>query len=138
VTSTNQPIPEDIVALLRDVVTSLEQIVVLVRMQPDSARSWTASEVASQVGTPIQEIEETLAELEARHLLEPLGVGGTKRWRYAPGSQKLAEQVGRLVDLYQRRQLEILRIVSAQAMVRIRCYIARAFADAFVLRRKNG
>ena len=129
---------DDIAALLRDLVASFEQLEALLALHSAPARWLDAVDLAVRVGAPTDALDDALHQLHARGLVQRQRSEGALRWQYAPSSEAAA-RIDRLADLYQRQRLEIMRVLSAQAVDRIRNAASRAFADAFVIgRRKNG
>jgi DNA-binding IclR family transcriptional regulator len=129
----SEPIPDDLGQLLRERVASLEglEVVLLLRRDPD--RSWPADELAERLSIPASLLDPVLVELAQQSLLAT----SDQRWRYAPASAELAATIDRLALLYDERRLEVMRLLSAHALERIRNAAARAFADAFVIKRKK-
>jgi DNA-binding IclR family transcriptional regulator len=129
----SEPIPDDLGQLLRERVASLEglEVVLLLRRDPD--RSWPADELAERLSIPESLLDPVLVELAQQGLLAT----SDQRWRYAPASAELAASIDRLALLYDERRLEVMRLLSAHALERIRNSAARAFADAFVIKRKK-
>jgi DNA-binding MarR family transcriptional regulator len=130
-------ISDDIVRVLRERVASLEGLEVLLALRTDRARAWSIVEVAERLSLPDGAIEPTLAELVQQGLVVREGSGPGLRWRFAPDTPQLDALIDRLALAYDERKLEVMRLLSAHAMERIRNAAARAFADAFVIWRKK-
>jgi DNA-binding MarR family transcriptional regulator len=129
---------DDIAALLRDLVASFEQLEALLALHSVPAQWLDVVDLATRVGAPTDALDDALHQLHMRGLVQRQQTEQAQRWQYAPSSEAAA-RVDRLADLYQRQRLEIMRVLSAQAVDRIRNAASRAFADAFVIgRRKNG
>jgi hypothetical protein len=79
-------------------------------------------------------VHETLRSLSTLHVVEL--DEGNKRVRLGPASQTPAFQA--TAEVYENDRMAVLSIVSTIAMERIRNMATRAFADAFVLRKKRG
>ncbi|HWB81420.1 MAG TPA: hypothetical protein VG755_40940 [Nannocystaceae bacterium] len=131
-----EPIPTDVLELLRERVGSLEQLEALLLLHREATRAWSLDEVAERLSLPVDMLEAELAALVAAGLLAV----EQRRWTYAPHDARSAEIVARLAVLYPVRRLEVLRLLSDLAMQRIRGSAARAFADSFVIgrRKKDG
>ncbi len=132
-----QPIPEDVVALLRDRVTSLEQLEVVLRLRAESATHWRVEDMADRVGLPPDVTEAALLALSVAELVAFVREGDEPRWFYRPATAALDEQLERLAEWHRARPLELMRLLNAQAMDRIRNSAARAFSEAFVIGRKK-
>ena len=130
-------IPEDMGRLLRDGVGSLEGLEVLLLLRKDHARAWPLDEIARRLSIPQTSIEPPVAELVSHGLLAHDHSPAGDTWQYAPRSAELEALVDRLASVYEDRRLEVMRLLSAHAMERIRSSAARAFADAFVFGRKK-
>ncbi|HWB80185.1 MAG TPA: MarR family transcriptional regulator [Nannocystaceae bacterium] len=122
--------------LLRDLVASFEQLEALLALHRAPAQWLDVLDLAERIGAPTDALEDALDELHTRGLVQRQQSEGTQRWRFAPSSGA-AERIDRLVDICQRQRLEVMRILSAQAMDRIRNAASRAFADAFLIGRKR-
>ncbi|MEO8185153.1 MAG: hypothetical protein ABI895_40620 [Deltaproteobacteria bacterium] len=126
----------DVQTFLREHIESYEQleILLLLRAQPD--RSWAPAAAASELG-----ISEGLAEGALRFLCRErlLGVdaGGVVRFKYAPETPALVELVARLAAAYVDSRLAVMRLMTANAIERLRVGAVTRFADAFLLRRKR-
>jgi hypothetical protein len=130
-------IPEDIGVLLRDGVGSLEGLEVLLLLRKDRERVWPIDEIARRLSIPQASIEPALLDPCHHGLLAHTRAPGVEAWQYAPRTAELEALVDRLASIYDDRRLEVMRLLSAHAMERIRNSAARAFADAFVFGRKK-
>jgi DNA-binding IclR family transcriptional regulator len=130
-------IPDDIGRLLRDGVASLEGLEVLLLLRRERTRAWPLDEIARRLSIPPSSIEPALADPVRYGLLGHERSGGSECWRFAPRTAGLDALVDRLASIYDDRRLEVMRLLSAHAMERIRNSAARAFADAFVIGRKK-
>jgi DNA-binding IclR family transcriptional regulator len=133
----SEPIPEELVRFLQDRVASLEQLETLLLLRRTRDRVWGLTDVAQRLSMPESSIEPVLVELTRHGMLASHGTGIAKTWQYSPASPELAALIERLAVVYDDRRLEIMRMLSAQAMERIRDSAAKAFADAFVIGRKK-
>lgn len=79
-------------------------------------------------------IRETLNDLERARIIEREGGSGDVRL----GTRSKAPEFEALMQLYEGDRSHVLSVLSSQAMERIRLMAARAFADAFLIRRKRG
>lgn len=129
----SDPIPDDLGQLLRERVASLEVLEAMLLLRRDPTRSWPADELSERLSIPENLLEPVLGELVRHGLLATTD----QRWRYAPRTPELAADVDRLAVLYDERRLEVMRLLSAHALERIRDSAARTFADAFVIKRKK-
>ena len=133
----SEPIPEELVRLLQDRVASLEQLETLLLLRRTRDRAWDLPDVAQRLSMPESSIEPCLVELTQHGMLASQGAGIATTWQYDPASPELAALIDRLASVYDERRLEVMRMLSAQAMERIRDSAAKAFDDAFVIGRKK-
>ena len=129
-----EPIPSDVLELLQQRVGSLEELEVLLFLKRTRDRSWAVFEIARELGLPESIVDTTLATLRSHDFVAN---ARADEWSYHPCVAELGGLVDRLAAVYEERRLEVMRILSARALERVRDSAARAFADAFVIRRKN-
>ncbi|MBC8072559.1 MAG: hypothetical protein IAG13_29830 [Deltaproteobacteria bacterium] len=133
----HEPLPSEILDLLQAQVGSLEALEVLLLLHRDPERAWDRFEIANRLGLPDDIVEASAAGMRAHGFLVLHGTGAGATWQYAEQPAPRGATVEKLASLYADRRLEIMRILSAQAMERLRESAARAFADAFIIRRKK-
>ncbi|MDQ3760286.1 MAG: hypothetical protein M3460_00860 [Actinomycetota bacterium] len=99
-------------------------------------QSWTAAAVAAELHIPDDFIERALGDLCRHRLVEV--TGKPRHARYRLGAD---DELCWLVDLVERayadNHLEVVRLMSANAIERMRTAVARAFADAFLIEREK-
>ena len=127
-------LPEEVRALLRERIESYEQLEVLFALRNDR-REQTAQEMSVQLAIDRTLADSTLAELQAQGLAELRGRDPEPRYLYAPANPQLDQAVAHLARLYAEQPIAILKILSANAIRRVRTGALRAFADAFILRK---
>ena len=133
-------IPPDVLGLLQERLAGLDELEVLLLVRGDASREgWTASDVADRLGLPVSSSDAALESLCQAALLAIDGGGGgaERRYSYRPSTLELDRVVSSLAEIYDERRLEVMRILSNNALGRIRSAAARTFADAFVIGR-NG
>jgi hypothetical protein len=131
-----EPLPADVLELLQQRVGSLEELEVLLLLRRTHQRQWQVFEIAGELGLPDAIVETTVATLRSHDFLM-MESSATGLCRYAPRPTELAALVDRLAAVYDERRLEVMRVLSARALERVRNSAARAFAEAFVLGRKT-
>ena len=109
-----------------DSVDQLEALLV-VRSRPDTF--WDAASVASWLGVSSGSVSKSLEELATRNLLD-VRIANTLLYRYAPGTDRLAEAIDGLSKVYQERRMLVLQLLMAKPDRPI-----RAFLDAFRIRK---
>ncbi len=135
----NEPlpaVPENVRAFLREHVESYEQLEVLLFLRAQSGQMWSAAAVAAELHIADDLAASALDELSRRRLVE---VSGQQRHaRYRLGSDdKLRQLVDLVARAYADNHLDIVRLMSANAIERMHATVARAFADAFLIGRKS-
>lgn len=133
----SESIPAEILELLRQRVGSLEELETVLLIRRTSERRWSAVDVAARLHLSDSIVETMLVALTAHGFLEKEGTGAATTWRYAPTSAQLGALVDRLASVYDEHRLEVMRLLSARALERVRDSAVRAFADAFVIGRKK-
>lgn len=97
-----------------------------------AARTQSPRELAARVQLPIDLVERALDDLVRARFVEL--AGGLARLTIPAN---LVPDVQALVELYATDRILIVRTLSELALGRVRGMAARAFADAFVLRKKS-
>jgi hypothetical protein len=117
---------------LQDAVPSVEAAELLLLLQRESARPWSAREAAAALAPSV-----ALSEAEAGRHLEGFRARGLvvaeadARLRYQPTGEGLAQHAGTLDKVYRERPVTLIRVIYGLRDKKI-----RSFADAFKLRRK--
>lgn len=127
-------IPEDVRALLRTCVGSYEELEVLLLLAREPGDAVTAAAVADRVRAPVPVVAAALGTLVGAGLVEAGPDGAT--FRYLP-STDLGAAVAQLVEEARENPVAIIRVMSANAIERIRMSAVDMFADAFVLGRDS-
>lgn len=126
------PIVDDALReFLRAHLESLEQLVCLVLLHEET-RAWTIEDAAARLGMRPDRIEEALDGLVARSLAARASDG----FRLARADEH-SVVLARLADVYGQAPIEVMKVMSAQAIERVRGGALRAFADAFMLKKKR-
>jgi DNA-binding MarR family transcriptional regulator len=139
-------LPDEVRALLRERIESYEELEALLALERLRGTGRTAEELSGAVHVDVPLIERALRSLEARALIERRAPSAQNsalrpepRYFYAPASTQLDSAVRALAMAYAEQPIPIIKIMSENAIQRLRTGAARAFADAFILRKdKNG
>jgi hypothetical protein len=130
-------VPADVQAFLREHVESYEQLEVLLRLRLQPDRSWTPLDVASELRIS-DELGLAALRFLCRERLLGVDVGrGVLLFRYAPQSAELVELIPRLAIAYEENRLEVMRLMTANAIDRLRLGPMNRLANAFLLGRKK-
>lgn len=123
-------IPEDVRRFLREQVEGYEQLELLLLLQRTPGRTWTAEQLAAELRIPDTVADPALSDLARRKILLTEGEGRAQTFHCRP---ELKELMQRLAQTYDQKRLEVIQLMNAYSMERVRTAAARAFADAFVL-----
>lgn len=124
-------LPVELAHFLRDKVTSYEQLDALLLLARVPGRTWSAAEVSAALAQPVDTSEAALDELvEAGDLVE-VSSARPRVYRYAPGNERLRRLVQALQKAYIEERMEIVQVMTANAIDRVRSAAARRLADAF-------
>lgn len=121
-------ISESLSQFIRDRLPSLEQIEIVILLRRDSARAWTAPEVAGSLGTPPESTAMRLFLLASNGVVVFDGSSGLPKYRYAAaGNELIMDELQRTYD--ERREALVALVGGAPADP------LRSFADAFKLKK---
>ena len=127
---------EDVRALLHEHIDSYEQLETLLLLRREPDEHWTGAGLAGRLRVRAELIDTALAGLEAAGLIEAMR-GSPARFVYRPASPGLDATVGRLERAYAERPILVIKLMSANAIERLRTAALHTFADAFVLNKKG-
>ncbi|MGH8259793.1 MAG: hypothetical protein ACREUG_08890 [Steroidobacteraceae bacterium] len=123
-------------ALLSERIESYEELEILLALERARGTSKSADELSAALHVGSALIEPALRALEAHGLIArrdapQLGAG----YGYEPATPALDEAVRELARAYREQPIPVIRLMSENAIQRVRTGAVRAFADAFILRR---
>jgi hypothetical protein len=122
--------------LLRESVHTFEQLEALVLLYGARGNAWPESAIAEALKIPAEAAREALLELESRGLAAGEHQEAAPRYRYAATSE-LDAAVRELVRAYHDNRLGVVKLMSDNAIHRMRTGAIRAFSDAFLIGRKK-
>ena len=128
-------IPEPIQRFLFELIHSFEELEVVVLLNRNSAQRWTAQSIADQLKIAVNLVDDALEALRNRGIVAVLTEGGAT---FHVASEDYKPQLGELVTLYERHRLEIVMLMSTNAIERVRTGAMRTFADCFFVGKKRG
>jgi hypothetical protein len=123
-------------ALLRDHLRSFEGLEVLMLLQAQASRAWTAIAVSTETRLDVELIREAMSALAGSGLLRQ-NPSDPLEHRYHPSTPQLASAVEELAAAYREQNATVMSQMSANAIERIRYGTIKAFADAFVLGKRK-
>lgn len=133
----NGGIDEAIRSFLQEHIRSYEDLEALLLLRARSS-TWEASAVAEALNLSEEVARETLEHLRRRGLSSAPEHARPRRYGYQPATAGLAQAVDMLAQAYEERRVAVMRLMSENAIARMRTSASRAFADAFVLGRRKG
>lgn len=123
-------IPAHVHQFLRDHVKSIAQLELLILMQGDPQRSWTADAAAKQLYIPESFARQLLDNLRVAGVVS--GTGDPPQYQYAPQAPHLGPLVEDLVRVYRERPVTTVNAIYSGPTENL-----QTFADAFRIRRKE-
>jgi hypothetical protein len=134
---TSERLPDSVQLLLRDHVTTFEQLEILVILQAHPHDHWTGAAVGERARIPADLADRALAEFSGSGLVEQVRENPAT-YCFAPRTANLRQAAADLAIAYRDQRALVMSTMSVNAIERIRSGTLRAFSDAFLLRRKDG
>lgn len=131
-----ESLPTAVRAFLRDHIESYEQLEILLLLRRRPGEALTARALMDRMELPRDTVEESLDGL-ARAGCVTAGARSGEPVRYAPRDATLAATIDGLAAAYEDSRLAIIKLMSANAIERVRSAAIHTFADAFVIGRKK-
>ncbi len=116
--------------LIRERITSIEALEVLVSLREAGGRAITLAELAGAVRLAAPAVDTAVAELERAELVSVLDGPCV---RYQAATLELDRSVTALADAYAKSRVEVLVFISQTAIGRVRTSALSTFAEAFKL-----
>ena len=129
-------IDESVQTFLREHIRSFEQLEVLLLLYRQRERTWTVEDAAVALRVHDIATQEAFGQLAGSGLLSAEATLAD-HFRYHPQTPELGMAVDRLVRACDERRIEIMKIMSAQSIERVRTNVMKVFADAFLLGRSG-
>jgi predicted transcriptional regulator len=131
-------LPVGLAAFMRDHVSTYEELDTLLFLASSPARAWSCEEIAESLNVTVDSIETALdALLVVGNLVQTEQQSGRSTFRYAPGSDFVRDQVAHLQRAYAEERMDVVQVMTANAMERVRSSAARRLADAFRFERSK-
>jgi hypothetical protein len=121
-------ISQELKTFIKEQIHSVFGLEVLLLLRRQQSRSFTASEVANELGIET-DVAQQLSELTSANLISTAH-GDATRYRYAPGDKKLESLVDQLSVAYAKQRVPILSLILAEHTDPI-----RGFVEAYRLNR---
>ena len=127
-------IPESIKAFLFDQIQTHEELEVVVLLARGGTQGRSEAAIVEELKIVASLVSDALKALRKRDIVDSLTEDAKTYWHVRPDREaKLRE----LVALYDSQRLEIVMLMSANAIERVRTGAMRTFADCFFLGRKR-
>jgi hypothetical protein len=127
----------DLRAFLIEGISSYERLEALLLLRGHRDQAWSPAIVAERLRITEAVAGAVLEELHQATLLAVEREPGATRFRYAPGTAALNDLVERLAEVYAKHPLDVMQIMSAGAIERVRARALHTFANAFLLGRRS-
>jgi hypothetical protein len=132
VSSSGPDVPSDgVCRLLLGPVDSFEKLGVLLALHGAAGVPLSLSDLAAQAHVAAERAGDAAGELETDGLIEQTA---SRMWRVRSDA---AARIGELAAAWNGSRADVLKLMTDRALGRIRSSAARAFADAFRLRRRK-
>lgn len=121
-------LPAPVESFIRERIGSVVELELLLTLQRESTRAWTAEEAAKSLYVAADAIRGFLSRFCAQGFCEVTG----DTFRYAPRTPELAKLIADVRDSYQNRRLTVINLIYAGPVEKF-----QSFADAFRFRRPD-
>jgi hypothetical protein len=118
-------IPQAVQIFLRTYVESYEELELLLCVRAFGAAWCTSAELGSSKGTAPAGVDEALARLRQRGLLEGRDEPSPPSYRYQPRDAELERAIDELVSRYRDDPTGVMKLMTANAVERVRNQAAR-------------
>lgn len=129
-------VPAAVRDLIREQVHSYEELEALLFLHARPGEDCPPEAVAAALRVPADVAAAALGELAARGLARAAAAGGGA-YRFGPATPALGAAVAALAAAYGEQRLAVIRLMSNNAIERLRTGATRAFADSFLIGRKR-
>jgi len=126
-------LPDGVRELLASRIDSFEKLEVVVALHAAPRTTMTMDELCRALKLPRDSIRQAAMELRAVALVDLTSRGEVQ---LLPPTARDQQAVGELIRLYTEDRIVLVKTLGEIAVERIRGMASRAFADAFVLRKK--
>ena len=134
-----QLIDEGVQRLMCERIESFEHLQILMHLHQHPTHACSAQDLVDQLRFPASTAEAALEHLRRQQLLAVEQGPDGPVFSYRPADETLSGAVDRLVRAYDESLLEIMKLMSNNAIERARTKALRFFSDAFILgKRKDG
>jgi len=130
-------VPAHVAALLRDHIDSYEELQVLLLLRSRTGVRWRIRELSERLKLAPELVTAALRSLQAHRLAASDGDDSDPQFEYRPEPPERDAAVAVLSSTYDEQPVEIIKLMCANSIERVRTAALRTFADAFLLRRDS-
>ena len=130
----DEEFPEDVRDFLYEHIESYEQLAVVMLLHSHPGEALDANTVALETRLPNDLAKQALEELCVKELVKATAYGSSLKYARAAST---APTVARLAACYESRPLEIMSLMNANAIQRLRSSMVKSFANAFIVGKKK-
>ena len=128
-------IPESVQRFLFEHIHSFEELEIVVLLNGDGSQRSTDKSIAEQLKIAVNLVADALKALRNRGIVETLTESGTV---FNVISANYKAELSEMMAVYERHRLEIVMLMSRNAIERVRTGAMRAFADCFFVGKRRG
>jgi ornithine cyclodeaminase/alanine dehydrogenase-like protein (mu-crystallin family) len=131
---TPTPVSEDVRAFLREQIETYEELEVLLFLQRETLGPWSVDSLRAQLRLDPSVLCDVLTALRGRKLINSSFDGFEEGYQLSAEAAN-NETLAHLAALFENQSIEVIKLMSANSIDRIRTAAVRSFADAFVFRK---
>jgi len=131
--SGGQPFTPELESFLLARIETYEELEALLLLRREPHDSWSADALGARLNIDRERALETLLRLADAGLLRAVHSAPDKPYCYDPADAGIDRIVEQLDSAMRERRLDLIKLMNANAMMRMRTRAIRAFADAFVI-----
>lgn len=128
-------LPADVQVFLREHIESYEQLELLLIVRADRESRWTEGSLGTRLRLSPSPVRAALDRLAAAGFVERQAHSGEDSYAYVCQSEETEATIAQLAASYREYPIPIIKLMSANAIERLRTAALRTFSDAFVLRK---
>lgn len=128
-------LPPDVQTLVCEHIESYEQLELLLIIRAEKESTWTEETLTTRLRIPVSLVRAALDGLESAGFVEVQGQGSEQRYLYLRQNDEVEATISSLTLAYRDNPIPIIKLMSANAIERLRTAALRTFADAFVLKK---
>jgi hypothetical protein len=131
-----QVLPTEVLALLREHIESYEQLELLLFLRARPGHWCSTQAVAAQLGWTEALVEESGRVLQRQQLVCSKVGKGDLLLSYAPGGPELEQTISNVAIAYADNRLDVVKVMTANALDRFRTRAVGIFSSAFRLNKR--